>query len=66
MTTELTHRMQGAQYRLAEHYLEKLQTAQRAYQQGNEFAAQALILFDQRARTGASMASLGLATRSRR
>ncbi len=47
MATELTQRMQGAQYRLAEHYLEKLQTAQRAYQQGNEFAVRALIIFDQ-------------------
>jgi tetratricopeptide (TPR) repeat protein len=47
MTVDRTQRMQSAQYRLAEHYLEKLLKAQRAYQQGNERAAQALTIFDQ-------------------
>lgn len=40
-------RMQAAQYRLAQHYLDKLRTAQRTYQQGNESATHALALFDQ-------------------
>ncbi len=44
--TQQTQRLQAAQYRLAQHYLDKLHTAQRAYQQGNESAAQALALFD--------------------
>jgi tetratricopeptide (TPR) repeat protein len=47
MTVDRTHMMQSAKYRLAAHYLEKLHMAQRAYQQGNERAAQALIIFDQ-------------------
>jgi tetratricopeptide (TPR) repeat protein len=47
MTVHRTQMMQSAQYRLAEHYLEKLHMAQRAYQQGNERAAQALTIFDQ-------------------
>jgi tetratricopeptide (TPR) repeat protein len=47
MTAELTQRMQVAQYRLAQHYLEKLHTAQKAYEQGNERATQALTIFDQ-------------------
>jgi tetratricopeptide (TPR) repeat protein len=46
MGTDLAQRMYSAQYRLAEHYLEKLQTAQKAYQQGSERAAQALVMFD--------------------
>ncbi len=39
-------RLQAAQYRLAQHYLEKLRTAQRTYQQGNENATYALAIFD--------------------
>lgn len=39
-------RLQAAQYRLAQHYLDKLHTAQRTYQQGNENAIHALALFD--------------------
>jgi len=44
---EQAQRLQSARYRLAQHYLEKLHMAQRVYQQGNERAAQALLMFDQ-------------------
>ena len=40
-------RLLAAQYRLAQHYLDKLRMAQRVYQQGNENVAHALALFDQ-------------------
>ncbi|HJT59857.1 MAG TPA: tetratricopeptide repeat protein [Ktedonobacteraceae bacterium] len=40
-------RLLAAQYRLAQHYLEHLQAAERAYQLGGESAVQALGLFDQ-------------------
>ncbi len=43
---EQKQRMLAAQYRLAQHYLDKLRTAQRTYLQGNENAIHALALFD--------------------
>lgn len=43
---ERAQRLRAAQYRLAQHYLEKLQAAERAYQLGGEIAAQALTMFD--------------------
>lgn len=43
---EHSQRLQAAQYRLAQHYLNTLRTAQRIYQQGNENEAHALALFD--------------------
>jgi tetratricopeptide (TPR) repeat protein len=45
--TERAQRLQEAQYRLAQHYLDILRTAQRVYQQGNESETRALALFDQ-------------------
>ncbi len=44
---EHSQRLLAAQYRLAQHYLEKLHTAERIYQQGNESATHALAMFDQ-------------------
>lgn len=44
---EHAQRLRAAQYRLAQHYLDKLHTAQRTYQQGHESALHALALFDQ-------------------
>lgn len=44
---EYGQRLLAAQYRLAQHYLDKLRTAQRVYQQGNESEAHALTMFDQ-------------------
>lgn len=43
---EQKQRMLAAQYRLAQHYLDTLRTAQRTYQQGNENVAYALAMFD--------------------
>src|SRR5579872_89562 len=43
---EQKQRLLAAQYRLAQHYLDKLRTAQRAYQQGNESVAYALAMFE--------------------
>ncbi len=39
-------RLLAAQYRLAQHYLDKLRAAQRIYSQGNESAVDALTMFD--------------------
>src|SRR5258706_10343700 len=44
---ERGQRLRAAQYRLAQHYLDKLHTAQRAYAQGSENAVHALAMFDQ-------------------
>lgn len=43
---EHSQRLLAAHYRLAQHYLDKLRTAQRIYQQGYENEAHALALFD--------------------
>jgi tetratricopeptide (TPR) repeat protein len=43
---EQAQRLLAAQYRLAQHYLDELRTAQRTYEQGNENEAHALALFD--------------------
>lgn len=43
---ERSQRLRAAQYRLAQHYLEKLQAAERTYQLGDESAVRALTMFD--------------------
>lgn len=43
---EHSQRLLAAQYRLAQHYLDKLRTVQRVYQQGNENEGLALAMFD--------------------